>query len=286
MHANGVDTAGMYVSAHRLAFKSGEYDFVLQLLRLMKTHGMDPTEQFKHHLMSLRKAGLHDRVESVFEAMRKAGCVRDEEMYGAAADSAIRVKNRDFVMSILDDMKRDAELSKTPTAVFRRAVGAAVWTDQPQLVLDVFDFMHHTDIDASAAYVTAIRTAFKSTQYDFVFDILRKMTENGVDAREEYSHAVMLFNKLECYDQVLRAFKAMRELGYGQEKVLCTNALRAATKLDRHDDVIAICNGLNGKPSVTTPLHSHALEQAHSTNKQALVDSILESIKKSTTGAE
>ncbi|KAE9000538.1 hypothetical protein PR001_g18763 [Phytophthora rubi] len=210
----------------------------------------------------------------------------DEDVYGSAVDSAIRVKNHDLVMSILDDMKRNAGLSKTPTAVFSRAVGVAVLTNQPKLVWDVFDFMARTDMDASAAYVTAIRTAFKSTQYDFVFDILRKMTENGVDASEEYSHAVMSFSKLECYDQVLRAFKAMRELGYGQEKVLCTNALRAATKLDRHDDVIAICNGLNGKPSVTTPLHSHALEQAHSTNKQALVDSILESIKKSTTGAE
>ncbi|KAE9286789.1 hypothetical protein PR003_g26224 [Phytophthora rubi] len=268
MHANGVDTAGMYVSARRLAFKSGEYDFVLELLRLMQKHGRDPTEDYKHQLMSLHKAGLHDRLQSVFEAMRKAGCVSDEDTYETAVDSAIRVKNRELLISILDDMKCNASLSRTPTAVFHRAVGVAVWTNQPQLLFDVFDFMDHTDTATSAVYTSGIRSAFKAKQYDFVFDILRKMTENGVDASGEYSHAVMSFSKLECYDQVLRAFKAMRELGYGQEKVLCTTALRAATKLDRHDDVIAICNGLSGKPSVTTPLHSHALEQAHSTNKQ------------------
>ncbi|KAE9197695.1 hypothetical protein PF002_g22673 [Phytophthora fragariae] len=268
MHANGVDTTDAYVSARQIAFKSGENDFVLELLRLMQTHGMDPTEQYKHQLMSLHKAGLHDRLQSIFEAMQKAGCVCDEGMYGTAVDSAIRVKNRELLMSILDDMRRNAGLSKMPSAVFRRGVGAAVWTNQPQLLFDVFDFMDHTDTATSAVYTSGIRSAFRSKQYDFVFDILRKMTENGVDASEEYSHAVMSFSKLECYDQVLRAFEAMRGLGYGQEKVLCMTALRAATKLDRHDDVIAICNGLSGKSSVTTPLHSHALEQAHSTNKQ------------------
>ncbi|KAE9078084.1 hypothetical protein PF010_g23264 [Phytophthora fragariae] len=267
MHANGVDTTDAYVSARQIAFKSGENDFVLQLLRLMQTHGMDPTEQYKHQLMSLHKAGLHDRLQSIFEAMQKAGCVCDEGMYGTAVDSAIRVKNRELLMSILDDMRRNAGLSKMPSAVFRRGVGAAVWTNQPQLLFDVFDFMDHTDTATSAVYTSGIRSAFRSKQYDFVFDILRKMTENGVDASEEYSHAVMSFSKLECYDQVLRAFEAMRGLGYGQEKVLCMTALRAATKLDRHDDVIAICDGLSGKLSVTTPLHSHALEQAHSTNK-------------------
>ncbi|KAE9280180.1 hypothetical protein PF008_g28200 [Phytophthora fragariae] len=245
-----------------------------------------PTEEYKHQLMSLHKAGLHDRLQSVFEAMRKAGCVSDEDTYETAVDSAIRVKNRELLISILDDMKCNASLSRTPTAVFHRAVGVAVWTNQPQLLFDVFDFMDHTDTATSAVYTSGIRSAFKAKQYDFVFDILRKMTENGVDASGEYSHAVMSFSKLECYDQVLRAFKAMRELGYGQEKVLCTTALRAATELDRHDDVIAICNGLSGKPSVTTPLHSHALEQAHSTNKQGLVDSILQRIKKFTTGVE
>ncbi|KAE9266848.1 hypothetical protein PF008_g31512, partial [Phytophthora fragariae] len=241
MHASGVDTAGMFVSARRLALKSGEYDFVLQLLRLMKTHGMDPTEGYRYQIWSLHKAGLHDRLQSVFEAMRKAGCVCDKKMYGTAVDSAIQAKNRDLVISILDDMQRDAGLSKTPTAVFPRAVGVAVRTSQHQLVLDVFDFMHRTDMDASAAYVTATRTAFKSKQYDFVFDILRKMTENGVDASGEYSHA-MSFSKLECFEHVLRAFKGMRECGYEGGEGIVTTAVEAAIKLERHEDVMAICN--------------------------------------------
>ncbi|KAE9223172.1 hypothetical protein PF002_g15051 [Phytophthora fragariae] len=286
MHANGVDTAGMYVSARRLAFKSGEYDFVLELLRLMQKHGRDPTEDYKHQLMSLHKAGLHDRLQSVFEAMRKAGCVSDEDTYETAVDSAIRVKNRELLISILDDMKCNASLSRTPTAVFHRAVGAAVWTNQPQLLFDVFDFMDHTDTATSAVYTSGIRSAFKAKQYDFVFDILRKMTENGVDASGEYSHAVMSFSKLECFEHVLRAFKGMRECGYEGGEGIVTTAVEAAIKLERHEDVMAICNGLSGKPSVTTPLHSHALEQAHSTNKQGLVDSILQRIKKFTTGVE
>lgn len=264
MHANGVDSTIGYRNTIRLAFKLGEYDFILELLRLMKEHDIDPTGAYKHQIMSLDNAGLHRQVLDAFEALRKEGCICDENTYGAVVTSAVQGKDRELALSILDDMEENTNLSMAITEVFPRAVRAAICTNQHRLVSDIFDFMGEAGVNVpEGVYVSAIRTAFKSKQYDFVMDILRKMNGSGVstvDVNEAYTHVVMSFSKAECYDHVLRAFKAMRELGYEQDDVHCTTALRAAIKLNRDDDVVAICNGLGG--TAFRRLYSIALKLA------------------------
>ncbi|KAJ8552267.1 hypothetical protein ON010_g10279 [Phytophthora cinnamomi] len=221
------------------------------------------------------------RVFEIFNEV-KTHTVKDD-MYEIILGAACQMKQHKLVLEILDYMQASGVDSTAGYQNTRRPVFKL--GGRHRLVLDMIDFMNRAGVKTLApVYVSATRTAFKSKQYDLVFDILQKMKEievsagggGGVPSRSDV---------IQRSDQLLRAFKAMRECGYESNELLVQTALRAAIKLERHDDVISICNDLSGKASASTRLNSRALEQAYASNNQPLVDSILDNIKKSTTAA-